>query len=931
MYSTSKGYKTANLESYRQFEARISIGNRIITNEEVVSINLQQSIQQEPTFTLGNAISSILNLTFLHNDIETSDRDIINLEIGLLVNGVYEYVQMGVFNIDSINSNDTTTSIIAYDNMIRFDTPYAENNSSPTVHSVINRLIELTGVELSGTLSNYTNYNLIPLSGYTCREVLGFIAGTLGCNTIIDRQGKFKLIGITKTSSITITNENYFNYAKQSKLYKISKIVNEVEGKIQEKGSLTDDTVCLYVYNPLVNETILQSLYNKFYDFSFLPFELSWSGDLSLDLGDSIQIVDKKGNSLIQPILSQIFTYTGGLSSVIQSQGDTKLANTYTTSTSEEKEAERIIKRVVDIENTDTVTNISYKYYLSTSKTELAGGKWVDTLPSIAEQQGKFLWVKYVTTYSDTTQSESDAICMTGQDGKNGTDGVDGLPGAPGKDGKTYYTWIKYSNNADGSNMTDNPDSLYMGIAVNKTTQTESNNASDYTWSLIKGADGVPGPPGADGETLYTWIKYADNASGGGMSNSPDGKTYIGLAYNKTTNVESNNANDYTWSLIKGADGVSVTELVIEYAKNQSITSAPTSGWSTTMPSYAKGYYLWMRTRIKYSNNSNYVYSTPTCDQSWKVVAQTYSEYEQLKDKFGWLVKSGTSESNMVLTDKLYSLMTSKVLIEAKKIELNGSININDGMFKVATSGNLKIGGTTGQVIDNYERAQFEVTSDGNMYSVSNTDVDTYTKISEGYIYCSDGSEDVRIKGGSIVAHSVGSNNIGNRTGTKLTLTGGISEIEICEISGNKFLRPASSDGNTRLGSSSNYFYQAWIKNGVTTSSDRNLKENIRYLHKNKGLSQEDFYNFIRDDFLQALYNYIGDTETRISLIAQDILVDKYGNDNSVGQMITNAREAFRNNTTLNIKETQLVNVIGGALRELILRFEKVEAIVNEK
>ena len=601
----------------------------------------------------------------------------------------------------------------------------------------------------------------------------------------------------------------------------------------------------------------------------------------------------------------------------------------------------KISTRVGDIESTDTVTNISYKYYLSTSKTELVGGRWVDVLPTVAEQQGKFLWIKYITIYSDNSQSETDPICMTGQDGRNGTDGVDGLPGAPGKDGKTLYTWIKYADNVNGGGMSNTPDGkYYIGFAYNKTTPTESNNASDYTWSLIKGADGedgadgVPGPPGADGKTLYTWIKYAENASGGGMSNSPDGKRYIGLAYNKTTNVESNNANDYTWSLIKGdtgADGVSVEEVILQYAKNTSTNTAPTTGWGTSMPSYQEGYYLWMRTRIKYSNNSNYVYSTPICDQSWKVVAQTYSEYEQLKDKFGWLVKSGTSESNMVLTDKLYSLMTSKVLIEAKKIELNGSININDGMFKVATSGNLKIGGTTGQVIDNYERAQFEVTSDGNMYSVSNTDVDTYTKISEGYIYCSDGSEDVRIKGGSIVAHSVGSNNIGNRTGTKLTLTGGISEIEICEISGNKFLRPASSDANTRLGSSSNYFYQAWIKNGVTTSSDRCLKENIKYLHKNNGLSQKDFYNFVRDDFLQALYNYIGDTETRVSVVAQDILVDKYGNDNNVGQMITNAREAFRNNTTLNIKETQLVNVIGGALRELILRFEKVEAIVNEK
>ena len=39
------------------------------------------------------------------------------------------------------------------------------------------------------------------------------------------------------------------------------------------------------------------------------------------------------------------------------------------------------------------------------------------------------------------------------------------------------------------------------------------------------------------------------------MSDDPAGKTYIGLAYNKTTATESTTASDYTWSLIKGDKG----------------------------------------------------------------------------------------------------------------------------------------------------------------------------------------------------------------------------------------------------------------------------------------------------------------------------------------------------------------------------------------
>lgn len=59
----------------------------------------------------------------------------------------------------------------------------------------------------------------------------------------------------------------------------------------------------------------------------------------------------------------------------------------------------------------------------------------------------------------------------------------------------------------------------------------------------------------ADGVTTYTWVKYGNTAAGGGFSDSPVGMTYIGLAYNKATLVESDNPADYAWSLIKGGDG----------------------------------------------------------------------------------------------------------------------------------------------------------------------------------------------------------------------------------------------------------------------------------------------------------------------------------------------------------------------------------------
>lgn len=87
-------------------------------------------------------------------------------------------------------------------------------------------------------------------------------------------------------------------------------------------------------------------------------------------------------------------------------------------------------------------------------------------------------------------------------------DGEDGTPGTPGKDGQVLYTWMKYSHNADGSNMSDDSTNMeYVGIAYNKTSKTESTNPSDYTWSKIKGD---PGSPGTD---AYTIILENENIS----------------------------------------------------------------------------------------------------------------------------------------------------------------------------------------------------------------------------------------------------------------------------------------------------------------------------------------------------------------------------------------------------------------------------------
>lgn len=64
------------------------------------------------------------------------------------------------------------------------------------------------------------------------------------------------------------------------------------------------------------------------------------------------------------------------------------------------------------------------------------------------------------------------------------------------------------------------------------------------------------------------------------------------------------------------------------------------------------------------------------------------SEVRQTADKISWLVKSGSSASNMQLTDEFWSMITGEVVITADKISLHGYTTVNGG-FAIDTSGNM--------------------------------------------------------------------------------------------------------------------------------------------------------------------------------------------------------------------------------------------------
>lgn len=156
-------------------------------------------------------------------------------------------------------------------------------------------------------------------------------------------------------------------------------------------------------------------------------------------------------------------------------------------------------------------------------------------------------------TYNCMILSDNGIVFKNGE----GTTTLTASVTAPGADltDKFAITWKK-----DGSEIARKKSIVVsaadiVGKAVYRFEAMEGEKLrGSYEVTVSNVDDGEPGSPG---ESYYTWVKYADDLHGAGMSDNANGKYYIGLAFNKKSSTASNNPQDYQWSKYRGDNGES--------------------------------------------------------------------------------------------------------------------------------------------------------------------------------------------------------------------------------------------------------------------------------------------------------------------------------------------------------------------------------------
>lgn len=238
----------------------------------------------------------------------------------------------------------------------------------------------------------------------------------------------------------------------------------------------------------------------------------------------------------------------------------------------------------------DSVTKPNNSTYtFSTGDFTLSDNTWSKTIPSTPA--GKPCWVSSAIAIGNGTTATLawNTPSVLVEDGTNGisptvtstSTGVKIVDAAGnttyinnGSNGQSYYTYIRYATNSSGSGMSSSPTGKTYIGVYSGTSSTAPTTANSYTWSKYVGDPGTPATQ------YYAFVKYATDVNGTDMQDSPD-STHIYVGTYTGTDA-SPTASAYKWSKYVGENGQSATQYYafIKYATSSSganMTDTPTS------------------------------------------------------------------------------------------------------------------------------------------------------------------------------------------------------------------------------------------------------------------------------------------------------------------------------------------------------------------
>ena len=253
------------------------------------------------------------------------------------VNG--EYAPQGVFTIKKIEKSGERLSVTLEDNMAKTEKGYFSSLAYPsTTLKMLSEIATKCGVAFNTSGLTAVTIKDKP-EGYTCREIIGYIAGLYGKFTVCDRTGKIAF----KWFDTTAVRLSDFCYDTPTVATDDITVGRVVCGDFTAGTGTAITYDCLFMTQNQLN-TVQKSLNGFKYRTGEIPLRL---GNMLIDAWDLVSIT-YGGETVKIPAANISVTYNGGLSMTIEAPATEQSADSGESYKSPaQKQAERITADII--------------------------------------------------------------------------------------------------------------------------------------------------------------------------------------------------------------------------------------------------------------------------------------------------------------------------------------------------------------------------------------------------------------------------------------------------------------------------------------------------------------------------------------------------------------------------------------------------------
>ena len=323
----------------RQFDRAMFAKNRTLAirvgdyaSQDIKEASFEYGYIKGDTYKPGGTCAGSGKITFTSIITTFNKLDILHPEIGLLVGDTYQWVKMGEYFINDIeiDRNRNTTTLELMDGMFKLNREYVTDLHFPAeVREVIQEICLKTGIELAndyfGISAMRYHVEQVPEGKkLSFRDMLSAMTQMIGMSCFFNREGKMEIRDLTE-SNITINADSYFLHGltKSEIEYQIAGITCKTDKKPLTVGMKTGRS--LELDNVFMTQSALNDLYYKLKNLTYYPYNLNYQGHLLLEVGQWVTIQTNKKETFKVPVLSQSFTFKGGLRGRISA--DSKAGN----------------------------------------------------------------------------------------------------------------------------------------------------------------------------------------------------------------------------------------------------------------------------------------------------------------------------------------------------------------------------------------------------------------------------------------------------------------------------------------------------------------------------------------------------------------------------------------------------------------------------